>query len=280
MLLINNKLIAVFFLFSILFVGSIGILGYIFLTNNSLKTQGELVFFMAVVAIILLLFFWIILISKARRKTASLQNMLDIARMSGKIDETRFAKFGNFGTKLSTLFYETEEISQKRAHRIKFLNGTISKILSITNHPILILDAAGTIIVSSPGYIESFAPAKGGILGVNIEELQPKIDFAPLTTQMIQTHRAVNIVTEEYNAELIPIYGVDLTPDGYIANFSKPKLSDKIATSAGNFMGQVNNAIENAKVSEKQDIKTINHEIADIKQTKHGLFSSIFKKKS
>ena len=70
----------------------------------------RLLFFISLCAILIVIILWIIIVIRGKQKTNSLQNMIDIAKKRGQINDRNFFRFGKFGINLSTLFFEIATI--------------------------------------------------------------------------------------------------------------------------------------------------------------------------
>ena len=67
-------------------------------------------------------------------------------------------------------------------------------------------------------------------------------------------HRSVQITTDQYNVEFIPVFTTNLTPDGYILNFSKLTLAAKASNAIDSITSQVSNTVTNLKNSTNDDV--------------------------
>jgi transcriptional regulator with PAS, ATPase and Fis domain len=234
MLCIGAGILTFFFICSAVFTGAGGIIAYRFLASDYRVEEARIVFFCALVAMILLAFLYIVMIVRAKKRTDDLKHVLDLAREGGKIDERRFDNFGSLGTELRILFNETEELSLKRAQRIKYLNNAVTAILSEADMPILLLDSEGNVVHVSPVYFDRYSePGKSGeVYGSNIEKLHPEVTFLTLSREAVKTHSDVTVKTESFNMKLQPVFTTNPEPDGYIAVFEKAGIMAKAAAIA------------------------------------------------
>lgn len=223
MLFVSGTVLTIFCALAVVFAGTGGFISYRYLLAAGQKQNAELVFYCVLVAVIFLVLLYIIMLVRAKNRTDEFRHLLDMARSGGKVDDERFLKFGTLGQGIKILFREAEDISSKRAQRIRYLNNAVAALMSIADEPVLLLDAGGAIIQASPAYLDNYTEPghSAAIYGANIGKVHSEIDFTAQSQKMIKSHTAVNVATDRFSARLFPVFTTNQTPDGYLAVFGK-----------------------------------------------------------
>ncbi|MCK9169385.1 MAG: hypothetical protein M0P01_03145 [Treponema sp.] len=226
MLFVSGTVLTIFCVLAAAFAGTGGFISYRYLLAAGQKQQAELVFYCILVAIIFLVVLYIIILVRAGKRTGEFRHLIDIAREGGKVDDDRFMKFGTLGQGIKILFRETEDISSKRAQRIRYLNNAITALMSVSDEPVLLLDAGGAVIQASPAYFEKYAEPghSSEVYGADIDKVHPEIDFLTQSQKMIKNHSAVNVAADKFSAQLLPVFTTNQTPDGYLVVFGRNSL--------------------------------------------------------
>jgi uncharacterized membrane protein YciS (DUF1049 family) len=157
MLCVSGAVLTIFCVLAVVLAGTGGVISYRYLLAAGQKQHAELVFYCILVAVIFLVLLYISILVRAKKRTDEFRHLLDMARSGGKVDDGRFMKFGALGLGIKVLFRETEDISSKRAQRIRYLNSAIAALMSVADEPVLLLDADGSVIQASPSYLERYA---------------------------------------------------------------------------------------------------------------------------
>lgn len=238
MLCIGNIIISLFAAFSIISLGTIGITGYHFLTAQNQKESAELLFFCALVAMIFLLIFYVLMLHHAKQRTRTLEHLLNRVSEGGYIDKAQLNTFGDFGNNIMSLVKGIQDISGKRAKRIRYLNNVLSTLLVDSTEAVLLLDSEGIIMQASLEFFTKFTKPEeqGSIYGSSIERFYSNTTFPNLRQEIINKHKEITVSSDSCTIRFIPMFSDETIPDGFFAILQKKtvigKMVDKVMDSA------------------------------------------------
>ena len=223
MICISSVALTVFVLFAFCATLSGGVELYRFLIAAGNKQRAELVFFCLLVLAIILVVMYIIILLHSKNRTDELKHILELARSGGTVADSRFEKFGVIGGSIRDVFRSVEEVSAKRAQRIRFLNSAVSSLLSLSSEPLLLLDSAGDVMQASGVYLSKFTDGlnKDTIFGMSIEQLYAEVTIIPLRNEMVQKHGPVTVNAAKYQLHFIPLMSDSGEPDGFLVSVGK-----------------------------------------------------------
>ena len=230
MLCVGSFALAAFFVLAMASVCTVGVMGYVYLGGSGEKQPSELVFFCALVAVIVLLVVFVFIVSHARSRTRALHRLLTKVSAGGYIHREELSAFGAFGNSLLALVKEIQDVSDRRAQRIKYLNSAIIALMTDSDKAILLLDAAGTITQASPEFFTKCTKPEeqGGIYGSNVERFGLEEPFPQLAQKMSHSRTEMTVNTSEWSIRFIPIFSTNALPDGFFAFLQKNSMFSKV----------------------------------------------------
>ena len=230
MLCVGSFALAAFFVLSLASAGTVGIMSYVYLSGGREKQHAELVFYCALLAVIVLLVVFVFIVSHARSRTRALQRLLTKVSAGGYIHREELSAFGAFGNSLLALVKEIQDVSDRRAQRIKYLNSAIIALMTDSDKAILLLDAAGTITQASPEFFTKCTKPEeqGGIYGSNVDRFGLDEPFPQLAQKMAHSRTEMTVNTSEWSIRFIPIFGTNSLPDGFFAIVQKANVFSKV----------------------------------------------------
>ncbi len=278
MLCITSKIVVLFYCLSIIFLGGIGISSYIFLTKLSQKQSAELLLFCAIVSVLILSVIFFGMLIRAKHRTRTLQNLLHKISVGGNLDGNKLKSFGDFGANILALVHEIQDVSEKRAQRIRYLNAALRYLVEKSNNALLLLDSEGTIMQVSEEFVSKFTKNNSAenICGTSIEQFYADSPFLLLAQEMAQTKRDFSVSTENYTIHFTPLFSENTMPDGFFAIIQKTSVFNKMMNWSGSAK-EKDSSDKNENISKAE---ADNSEQKNISSFFKGIFGSKKTKKS
>ncbi|OJF76464.1 MAG: hypothetical protein BKP49_07135 [Treponema sp. CETP13] len=222
MLIVNFVLVVIFFILAMLSSLATGFISWHLLLLAGNKTAGETMLYCTIIVNVILLFLLFLLIKRSYKRTNTVEKMIDFARINGVVDKEYFNNLGTLGAELKTLYSEIENISEKRAKRLFFMDSLTHTIFDEINEKMIVLDPQGNILYAWRKAFQKKEAIPSSVIGVSITEMYPDFNFTNAASKAALEHSAVSVMVKTgVHAVCIPILANNNSVDGYLLIMGK-----------------------------------------------------------
>ena len=208
---VPRRTILILMLISIAAVGSIGIRGYQLIyqakgfSDVEVKYYAETLLYIALVCIVLISAVFLAILLKSRRILKELDKIIDLTRIGNISIEEPLKKIGRLGEKIRILYYHINALNEKRSLKISSLTAINSFLLNNIEMSLLMTDVTGTIVDSTRRYLEKNGLEKAAVIGHDIKELFPDVEFEEIVKQLTKEHKLIETPSKE-RPSFFPIF--------------------------------------------------------------------------
>lgn len=177
------------------------------------KAGAEQLLFGGIIAAIALGAIGVYLVRRSLKMSRILKKVAAMNAMGGFSPRDAFLRLGEVGVTLNTIFARTVELSEKKSRKILAMSELVEHLLSTIKRPLLVANAAGTIVHVSRSVLESGGISRMLIEHRPLDEVLPGLDF-PEAVRLLRG--SGNSVSVPFNSGNVQMDGVT-ERDGQIA---------------------------------------------------------------
>ena len=158
---------------------------------SALKLLSERILFIGIVATIVVAATGIAVILRSAKFSMLLDKLIEMNRVTGFSPEVTLNKLGDVGKKISTIYRQMTELSEKKSRKISGLTALNELLLYFTNRMVLVVDATGRVLQASPPLLERLDQTSLEIQKAFVDDLIPGAEVAAAIKEASQSHAPV-----------------------------------------------------------------------------------------
>ena len=186
----------------------LGLFGYLVMISlPDSKSAAERYLMVAVLCGVVALFGTGILYRRSRNLDFTLARARQRVRQGGFVatDYFRGAHLGGLGEMLAEIFTGVEEVSAKKSLRIGALNSLNALLLKQSPERLLVTNGEGIVFQGSSAFFEAAEASQGQIVGKNVSEILPELDFDRATNHFYREGEAFMVGSDEERVTAFPV---------------------------------------------------------------------------
>ena len=207
MIIVKKWVLFLMMLVSLSLVAAIGARGYVILGGASTytwqqsKLQAEIFVYLAIVFSIVFLSVYGAVLLRSRNLYKELDRLIELTRFGSISIEDTLKKIGRLGEKIRLIYYQLNELNEKRSLKISALSRINDFLLNNIDLSCLMLDASGKVTEASRRYLESRDIPRAEVVGKNLETVlaseMEEISFAEISQKLERERGMVPLDTKE-----------------------------------------------------------------------------------
>lgn len=222
MLIVNFVVVVIFFILAIISSLVTGFVSWHLLLSEGNKIAAETMLYFTIVVTIFLVIILFFIINRSYKRIKTIEKMIDFARINGVIDKEYFNKLGVLGVELKSLYSEIEDISEKRAQRLFFMDSLTHTIFDEINEKMIVLNLQGNVLYAWRKAFQKKETMPFSIIGMSITEMYPDFNFTNAASKSALEHSAISVILKPgVHAVCIPILAQNSSVDGYLLIIGK-----------------------------------------------------------
>jgi hypothetical protein len=158
---------------------------------SALKFLVERILFIGIVATVVVAAGGIAVIWRSAKFSMLLDKLIEMNRVTGFSPETALNKLGDVGKKISTIYRQMTELSEKKSRKISALTALNELLISVADRMILIVDAGGRVLHASAPLLKQINQTSLEIQKVFMDDLIPEARVESAIKEASQSHAPV-----------------------------------------------------------------------------------------
>lgn len=212
MIQIRKSILVILLISAAASIGGIAIYAWSLLNNSAgfsaddIKYYSEQIVFAAVVLVTLLVLIVILIFLRNRNFNRDLDRLIKLDTINPASTENNLRRLGSLGKKLSLLYRQINDISEKRGMKIGALTSLTEFLCINTQLQILLTDITGQILQVSRGYLDENQAVRSELVLKNIRTVMPEINFPGIVSELEKRHLPVEAESGDEKIRWIPIH--------------------------------------------------------------------------
>ncbi|MCF6334764.1 MAG: hypothetical protein L3J12_03375 [Spirochaetales bacterium] len=214
MILINRKLLIILSVLIISasigagFFGYSRILGLEGHSQDDIRFQAENFLFYFIVTTVVLITGFAVLLLRARHVDRKLDRLIDMSRYSDLYPSKHFGGLGPLGERLKLLYSNINKLNIRKTMKISALANLTEFLMNNISLPMIVTDAAGSILYSSSVFNDKYHYSKGDIKSSKIDTIFPEINVPALMLELYRQHIPVEQENNRTKITCYPVHNV------------------------------------------------------------------------
>ncbi len=211
MVLVQRRALIVVFLLSLAALLLLAVQGYLWLRTAAarppelLKYRAETVLYLGIVLASVVVAVFLILLWRSRNVSRELDKLIELTRSGYSSSEEGLKKLGPLGRKIRLLYFNLNELNERKSLKISSLSGLLSFVLANTEIALVILDLSGRVEEASRGYLDRRELGRTQLLRKHISEIEPEVRFAEVVSRLEREHAHI-VEGEKEKLAFYPVF--------------------------------------------------------------------------
>ncbi len=173
---------------------------------DDIKYYSEQIVFAAVVLVSVLILFVILIFLRNRNFNRDLARLIKLDTINPASTENNLRRLGSLGKKLSLLYRQINDISDKRGLKIGALTSLTEFLCMNTQLQIILTDITGRILQVSRGYLDEKQAVRSELVLKNIRTVMPEVNFPGIVSELEKRHLPVEAESGDEKIRWVPIH--------------------------------------------------------------------------
>jgi PAS domain S-box-containing protein len=174
--------------------------------GREVRLAAESFFFLAVVATVAVAGMFVLTMLHGRRVERELDKIVQMTRHSGFSPSENLRRLGGIGDRIAELYTHLDDLNERRAARISSLAAAVDYLLANTDHPLVIIDTAGTITHASRRFAERLGQSDQPTVGRKVAEVFPDLEYRSQLLRLERSRAPVETGHGSRHLWLFPVF--------------------------------------------------------------------------
>ena len=194
--IIRRRALIVLVSMSVAAVLAVAVLAYVSVRRApgeaaAMKVISERILLTGIVATVTVLGAGTAVIGRSAKFSSLLDKLIEMNRVTGFSPEVALNKLGDVGRKISTIYRQMTELSEKKSRKISALTALNELLLYSTDRMILVVDAGGRVLQASPPLLERIDQTLLEVQRVPLDDLLPGAEVESAIKEANKSHAPV-----------------------------------------------------------------------------------------
>ena len=243
MIMVGRKIFILVCCLALISIAFLGIRGYGLMriggdiSSDNVKFRSETFLYIAVLLTVLFIAVCAAVIRRSMSITREIDKMIELTRHGNSSVEESLRKLGELGGRVRTLYSQLNELNEKKSLKISAMHQIQTILLNNVNMALLVTDITGRITDVSKKFLEGEGKGRQTMIGKQIQDLLPKLDFQELARTLELNKQAEEKKLDE-TCLFHPVFNRDGELSDIICNIGKEKLSFETVSQGGDEPGK------------------------------------------
>jgi PAS domain-containing protein len=199
------------------------------LSQGELKIRGETVLYLSIVFAVVILLSFSLALLRSRNIFRELDKISDMTRYGNFSIQGSLGRIGPLGDKILQLNQRLTDLNEMKSLRISSLGAINAFLLNNIRLAVLITDITGKISRASTGCLEKLKKEAAEVVGRNISEVLPELDFQSSIATMEKQPGELELKDLKESPTLYPVYNSKNQLSNIICVLGKEEIVTKVA---------------------------------------------------